>query len=95
MNERRNELKYTTKLGYPRRPGEVDHATHAFGLATVSGIISTTGVGGLTLGGGHGHLSRKYGLTMDNLLEADIRLCRAFLTSFIRRACNGTGKEIL
>ena len=52
--------------------GEVDHATHAFGLATPSGIISTTGVGGLTLGGGHGYLSRKYGLTIDNLLEVDI-----------------------
>jgi hypothetical protein len=53
---------------------DVDSATHPFGLAVPAGVLSTTGVAGLTLGGGLGHLSRKHGLTIDNLLAADMVL---------------------
>ena len=51
---------------------DFNHATHAFGLATTGGIIGSTGVAGLTLGGGIGYLSRKHGLSCDNLLSADV-----------------------
>lgn len=54
--------------------GEIDRKLHEYGLALPSGIISTTGIGGITLGGGLGYLSRKCGLTIDNLLEAEVVL---------------------
>jgi UDP-N-acetylenolpyruvoylglucosamine reductase len=54
--------------------GDVDHATYPFGLAVPTGFLSSTGVGGLTLGGGTGYLARQYGLTIDNLLSVDMVL---------------------
>jgi FAD/FMN-containing dehydrogenase len=54
--------------------GDVDHATVGFGMATPSGFLASTGVAGLTLGGGIGYLSRRFGLTVDNLLAADVVL---------------------
>jgi FAD binding domain/Berberine and berberine like len=64
----------TVTVGSGCTTGDVDHATQAFGQAVPFGIISTTGVAGLTLSGGHGYLSRQYGLAVDSLLEADVVL---------------------
>lgn len=72
----------TVRVGAGCTTGDVDHATHAFGQAVPFGIISTTGVAGLTLSGGHGYLSRQYGLAIDSLIEADVVLADgSFITA--------------
>ncbi len=54
--------------------GDFNHATYPFGLATTGGIVSTTGIAGLTLGGGMGYLERQFGFSCDNLVSADVVL---------------------
>ena len=72
--------------------GDVDHATVGFGMATPSGFLSSTGVGGLTLGGGVGYLSRRFGMTVDNLLSADVVLADG---SFVTASESSHGGPVL
>ena len=62
----------TARAGAGATWGDFNYATHAFGLSTTGGIISTTGISGLTLGGGIGYLARGCGLTIDNLISANL-----------------------
>jgi FAD/FMN-containing dehydrogenase len=75
MRERaRRPASRTARVEPGCTAADLDHATHAFGLAVPLGIVGSTGVAGLTLGGGTGYLTRKHGLTVDNLLEVDVVL---------------------
>lgn len=69
-----NPYSHTVRADAGCTWGDVDHATVAFGMATPSGFLASTGVAGLTLGGGIGYLARRFGLTVDNLLAADVVL---------------------
>jgi FAD/FMN-containing dehydrogenase len=62
----------TARAGGGATWGDFNYATHAYGLATTGGIVSTTGIGGLTLGGGIGYLARAHGLSVDNLRSAEV-----------------------
>jgi FAD/FMN-containing dehydrogenase len=74
-------VKRTVRVGSGATLGELDKETQKFGLATPVGIFSTTGIAGLTLGGGYGHLGRKHGLTIDNLLSVELVTAKGDLIS--------------
>ena len=85
----------TVLVGAGCKWSDVDHATHAFGLAVPSGIIGTTGVGGLTLGGGLGHLTRKYGLDLDSaFLGKTIKLIGEVRRLTVGKARTATATQV-
>jgi FAD/FMN-containing dehydrogenase len=65
-------VRHTVRVEGGATLGDIDHETHAFGLAVPIGVVSATGIGGLALHGGYGWLTRKHGLALDNILAADI-----------------------
>ena len=76
-----NAADQTAKVQAGNTLADIDKATHEHGLALPVGIIGTTGIGGITLGGGMGYLSRKAGLTIDHLLEAEVVLASGELVT--------------
>jgi FAD/FMN-containing dehydrogenase len=74
-------VKRTAKVESGATIGEMDEETQKFGLATTVGIVSKTGIAGLTLGGGMGYLGRKYGLTVDNLISVELVTAKGDLIS--------------
>ena len=73
-NVRVDPSKRVARVGGGATLGDVDHATYPFGLAVPGGVVSTTGVAGLTLGGGLGYMTRRVGFTIDSLLSTDVVL---------------------
>jgi FAD/FMN-containing dehydrogenase len=65
-------VRRTVRAEGGARLGDLDHETQAFGLSAPVGVVSETGIAGLTLHGGYGWLSRKHGMTIDNLLSANV-----------------------